>query len=72
MKTITIFKSIVACSIGMGMLSGCLNLDEELYGRLSPETYYQTEEEALSSVVGVYQFLSYMSRAGGDGWRVSE
>lgn len=72
MKATNIFKNIVACSIGMGMLSGCLNLDEELYGRLSPETYYQTEEEALSSVVGVYQFLSYMSRAGGDGWRVSE
>lgn len=72
MKATNIFKSIVACGVGMGMLSGCLNLDEELYGRLSPETYYQTEEEALSSVVGVYQFLSYMSRAGGDGWRVSE
>lgn len=72
MKATNIFKNIVVCSIGMGMLSGCLNLDEELYGRLSPETYYQTEEEALSSVVGVYQFLSYMSRAGGDGWRVSE
>lgn len=72
MKATNIFKNIVACSIGMSMLSGCLNLDEELYGRLSPETYYQTEEEALSSVVGVYQFLSYMSRAGGDGWRVSE
>lgn len=72
MKATNIFKSIIACGVGMGMLSGCLNLDEELYGRLSPETYYQTEEEALSSVVGVYQFLSYMSRAGGDGWRVGE
>lgn len=72
MKATNLFKSIIAGGIGMGMLSGCLNLDEELYGRLSPETYYQTEEEALSSVVGVYQFLSYMSRAGGDGWRVSE
>ncbi len=72
MKATNIFKSIIACGVGMGMLSSCLNLDEELFGRLSPETYYQTEEEALSSIVGVYQFLSYMSRAGGDGWRVSE
>lgn len=72
MKATSIFKSIVACGVGMGMLSGCLNLDEELYGRLSPETYYQTEEEALSSVVGVYQYLAYMSRAGGDGWRIGE
>ena len=58
MKTKRIFKSIIACSVGISMLSGCLNLDEELYGRLSPETYYQTEEEALSSVVGVYQYLA--------------
>lgn len=72
MKTKRIFKSIVACGVGISMLSGCLNLDEELYGRLSPETYYQTEEEALSSVVGVYQYLAYMSRAGGDGWRIGE
>lgn len=72
MKATNIFKNIVACTVGMGMLSGCLNLDEELYGRLSPETYYQTEEEALSSVVGVYQYLAYMSRAGGDGWRIGE
>ena len=72
MKATNIFKSIVACGVGMSMLSGCLNLDEELYGRLSPETYYQTEEEALSSVVGVYQYLAYMSRAGGDGWRIGE
>lgn len=72
MKATNLFRNIMACAVGVGMLSGCLNLDEELYGRLSPDTYYQTEEEALSSVVGVYQFLSYMSRAGGDGWRVGE
>lgn len=72
MKATNILKSIMACSVGLGMLTGCLDLDEELYGRLSPDTYYQTEEEALSSVVGVYQYLSYMSRAGGDGWRIGE
>lgn len=72
MKATNILKNIVACGVGISMLSGCLNLDEELFGRLSPDTYYQTTEEALSSVVGVYQFLSYMSRAGGDGWRVGE
>ena len=64
MKATNIFKSIVACGVGMSMLSGCLNLDEELYGRLSPETYYQTEEEALSSVVGVYQYLAHPKRGG--------
>ncbi len=72
MKAIHIFRTFAACSFGTVMLAGCLDLDEELYGRLSPETYYQTEDEALSSVAGVYSYLSYMSRAGGDGWRIGE
>lgn len=38
----------------------CTNLDEELYGKLSPENYYTTEAEALSSVVGIYYNLSFM------------
>ena len=65
MKTKNIIKLIFLSCLGVGSLTSCLDLDEELYGRLSPETYYQTEEEALSSVVGVYSYLSYMSRAGG-------
>lgn len=72
MKTKNIIKLIFLSCLGVGSLTSCLDLDEELYGRLSPETYYQTEEEALSSVVGVYSYLSYMSRAGGDGWRIGE
>ena len=72
MKTKNIIKQIFLSCLGVGSLTSCLDLDEELYGRLSPETYYQTEEEALSSVVGVYSYLSYMSRAGGDGWRIGE
>lgn len=59
----------------MGMLllgTGCTDLDEELYGQLSPSTYYQNESEALSSVAGVYNYTSYMLRAGGDGWRIGE
>lgn len=41
------------------LLQGCSKrLNEELYGTLSPANYYRTEEEALSSVVGVYQRMS--------------
>ena len=72
MKTKNIFQIALLSCLGFGPLTSCLDLDEELYGRLSPENYYQTEEEALSSVVGVYSYLSYMSRAGGDGWRIGE
>lgn len=54
------------------LMIGCTNLDEELYGRLSPDTFYQNEDEALSSVVGVYSRLARLYQAGGDGWRVGE
>lgn len=37
------------------VLSSCTKLDEEPFGRLSPETYYKTEAEANSSVAGIYQ-----------------
>jgi hypothetical protein len=39
------------------LLVSCTNLDEEIFGSLSPENYYQTEEEALSSLVGVFSSL---------------
>ena len=37
--------------------TSCTKLQEEKFGSLSPDTYYQGEKEALSSVVGVYQLL---------------
>lgn len=51
--------------------AGCTKLDEETFGSLSPDTYYRNEEEALSSVVGVYQLLSYNVDIG-DPWRMKE
>jgi len=46
-------------------------LNEELFSTLSPGNYYKTEEEALSSVVGVYQRMAGVLNYGG-AWRVSE
>jgi len=56
--------------ISMIFITSCSDLDEELYGRLSPENYYQTEEEALSSVAGVYSKLSDIVSIGA-AWRPS-
>lgn len=50
---------------------GCTKLDEEKFGSLAPDTYYKGEAEALSSVVGVYQLLSYNVDIG-DPWRMKE
>ena len=52
------------------ILGSCTNLDEEIYGSLSPDNYYQTEEEALSSVAGVYQKVSDVVSIGA-AWRPS-
>ena len=55
---------------GLIFLGSCTDLNEELFGSLSPENYYQTEEEAISSMVGVYErmrnFLNY-----GDSYRIT-
>ncbi len=54
------------------LLSGCADdLNEELFGTLSPDNYYETEEEALSSVVGVYQRMSDVVNYGNP-WRLQE
>ena len=53
------------------IISSCTKLQEEKFGSLSPDTYYQGDKEALSSVVGVYQLLSYNVDIG-DPWRMKE
>jgi hypothetical protein len=66
--TIKLMASLIFVSL---LLQGCTNLDEETFGSLSPETYYNSEAEALSSVVGVYQSLSQVAGIG-DPWRIAE
>ena len=58
--------------LGGIMATSCTDLDEELYGRLTPDNYYQNEAQALSSLAGCYEYMAYMSRAGGDSWRIGE
>jgi hypothetical protein len=65
-------KIILALSCVGLVFASCTNLDEITYGKLSPSTYYQNENEALSSVVGVYSLMANFYSAGGDGWRIGE
>lgn len=65
------FKILKACLLIGAVISGCTKLDEEKFGSLSPDNYYQGEKEALSSVVGVYQLLSYNVDIG-DPWRMKQ
>ncbi|MEI6946361.1 RagB/SusD family nutrient uptake outer membrane protein [Paraflavisolibacter sp. H34] len=53
-------------------LSSCTKkLNEEYFGVLVPEHYYRTEEEALSSVAGVYQRMAAVVNYEA-AWRASE
>jgi len=65
------FKIFAAAWLLGASLSGCTKLDEETFGSLSPDTYYTDESTALSSVVGIYQLLSYNVDIG-DPWRMKE
>lgn len=72
MKTRIFFRN-VAIVLAAGLLTvSCTNLDEELYGRLTPDNYYQDEDQALASLAGCYEYMAYMSRGGGDSWRIGE
>lgn len=65
------FYKISLVAITSLLAFSCTNLDEELYGRLSPSTYYKTQDEALSSVVGVYQKFRSVADIG-DVFRAAE
>ena len=64
-------NAILSVAVAGTLLAGCTKLDEERFGNLSPDTYYSTDAEALSSVVGVYQKMSYASDIN-DWWRMNE
>jgi len=59
-KTMNISYKILSVLLLAFIATGCTKLDEESFGRLSPSTYYQNENEANSSVAGIYQSLQQM------------
>jgi hypothetical protein len=65
------FKIFAAGLLLNAAITSCTKLDEETFGSLSPDTYYTDESTALSSVVGIYQYLSYNVDIG-DPWRMKE
>src|SRR4029079_15085378 len=65
------FKIFIAGLLLNLAIAGCTKLNEETFGSLSPDTYYTDDNTALSSVVGIYQLLSYNVDIG-DPWRMKE
>lgn len=64
-------KNTSLIALSFAALSSCTKLDEEQFGSLSPNNYFNTEAEALSAVAGVYQRLQTVADIG-DGWRLGE
>ncbi|MGH7577372.1 MAG: RagB/SusD family nutrient uptake outer membrane protein [Longimicrobiales bacterium] len=59
-----------AAMIGcLPLLGSCTNLDEDVFGSLSPDNFPQNEEEALSALAGVYQALDGYG-SGANLWRI--
>ena len=52
MKATKIITKAAILLLGGMMATSCTDLDEELYGRLTPDNYYQNEAQALSSLAG--------------------
>jgi hypothetical protein len=69
MKKHIISKTRSALALLLVFCGSCTDLDEELYGRLSPNNFFQTEGEVLSALAGVYSGMSFGGNAG-NGWRV--
>lgn len=51
------------------LLGGCTDLSETVFGSLSPDNFPQNEEEALSSLAGVYQGMGGYG-SGANLWRI--
>jgi starch-binding outer membrane protein, SusD/RagB family len=47
----------------------CTKLDEELYGRITPDNFYKNDAEVLSALTGVYNRMGFAVN-GGNGWRI--
>ncbi|GGK77778.1 RagB/SusD family nutrient uptake outer membrane protein [Rufibacter glacialis] len=69
MKTFISKKKSIILGLLVAFCGSCTDLDEELYGRVTPESFYQTDVEVLSAMAGVYSAMSFAGN-GGNGWRV--
>lgn len=57
--------------LALVLFGSCTDLHEDLYGRLSPQNYYNNESEVLSALVNVYSGIGYPID-GGNAYRTLE
>ena len=70
MKRSLINKTGIAIMLLSVVLSfSCTKLDEELFGRVTPENYFKTNAEVLAALAGVYNNMGFAVN-GGNLWRL--
>jgi hypothetical protein len=69
MKRLYLYKPILVLVLLVSFGTSCTKLDENLYGRLTPENFYQTDAEVLAALAGVYRSMSFTGN-GGVAWRL--
>ncbi len=59
-KALFLVKAMLLVILAVSFSQSCTNLDEELYGEVTPENFFNTEEEILAALGAAYtQFGSY-------------
>ncbi|WP_432714382.1 RagB/SusD family nutrient uptake outer membrane protein [Pedobacter sp.] len=70
MKNYITNKGGFALMLFLLVCTSCTKLDEDLYGRLTPENFYKNDAEVLSALAGVYNRMGFTVN-GGNGWRIA-
>jgi starch-binding outer membrane protein, SusD/RagB family len=61
-KSLFLVKAMLLVILAVTFSQSCTNLDEELYGEVTPDNFFNTEEEILAALGAAYtQFGSYAS-----------
>ena len=61
-KSLNLVKAMLLVILAVSFSQSCTNLDEELYGEVTPENFFNTEEEILAALGAAYtQFGGYAS-----------
>ncbi len=61
-ESLFLIKGILVVLVVVGFSQSCTNLDEELYSEVTPENFFNTEEEYVSALGAAYtQFQNFAS-----------
>lgn len=63
---------VIVLSLGFFIGSGCTNLDEELFNKISPDNFYNTIDDVAAGIARVYEHTSWAIHTDVAWWRVSE